>query len=65
MVERQKRLPKALFRRLVTLPLFDFVLLNYVTIVDIRDAKWFVYIRMPLYPFYLYRVFRLRTNTTS
>ena len=27
-----------------------FVPLNYETIVDIRDAKWFIYIRMPLYP---------------
>ena len=31
-------------------PKLKFVSLNYETIVDIRDAKWFVYIRMPLYP---------------
>ena len=55
-VERQKRWPEALFRRLATLPLSDFPLkftfvpLNYETIVDIRDAKWFIYIGMPLYP---------------
>ena len=29
---------------------FKFVPLNYDTIVDIRDVKWFIYIRMPLYP---------------
>ena len=31
-----------LFMRLATLPLSDFVPLNYETIVDIRDAKWFI-----------------------
>ena len=31
-------------------PFSDFVPLNYETIVDIRDAKWFIYIRMPLCP---------------
>ena len=51
--ERQKRLSKALFRRLATLPLFDFIPLNSVRPlelrdnIDIRDAKWFIYIRMP------------------
>ena len=49
-VERQRRWPVALFRRLATLPLSNFFPLN--TKVYIRDAKWFI--RMPLYPFYLY-----------
>ena len=54
-VEGQRRWPEALFRRLATLPTSDFVPfrffpLNYETIVDIRDAKWFIYKRMPLYP---------------
>ena len=40
-VERQRRWPEALFRHLA---------LNYVTIVEIKDAKWFLYIRIPLYP---------------
>ena len=38
-VERQRRWPEALCRRLATLPLPDFVQLNYETILDIRDAK--------------------------
>ena len=56
-VERQRRWPEALFRRLATLLLsnffthkFKFVPFNYETIIDIRDAKWFIYIGMPLYP---------------
>ena len=48
--ERQRRWPEALFLRLATLPHSDFFPLNYETIVDSRDAKWFIYIRMPLYP---------------
>ena len=49
-VERQRRWPEALFKRLATLPLSDFFPLNYETIENIRDAKWFIYIGMPLYP---------------
>ena len=49
-VERQRRWSDALFRLLATLPLFDCVPLNYETMEDIRDARWFIYIRMPFYP---------------
>ena len=35
---------------MATLPLSDFVPLNYGIIVDIRDARWVINIRMPLYP---------------